>query len=67
MELQMLFDVNFFKTFFNGFLKPATYQSELEAYLESKNPQTPGDVDHWLAEFDNERRNRSRFLADNGY
>jgi hypothetical protein len=63
----MLFDVNFFKAMFNGFLKPATYQSELEDYLKSKNPQTPGDVDHWLAEFDNERRLRARFIANNGF
>ena len=52
---------------FANLFAPATYQSELEAYLESKNPQTPGDVDHWLAQYDDERRTRARFLADNGY
>jgi len=45
---------------------PVTYQSELEAYLEAKNPQSPGEVDHWIAEYDNERRLRARSIA-NGY
>lgn len=46
---------------------PETYQSNLEAYLEAKNPQSPGDVDHWIAEYDNERRLRARFIAENGF
>lgn len=41
-------------------------QSEIERYISSKNPQTPGDVDHWLAEYDNERRIRSRDFALSG-
>lgn len=43
---------------------PESYQSELEAYIASKNPQTQADVDHWLAEYDNERRLRARFIAN---
>jgi hypothetical protein len=45
---------------------PTTYQSNLEAYLESKNPQSPGDIEHWLKRYDDERRENSRFIA-NGY
>lgn len=37
--------------------------SDLESYILSKNPQTPGDVDFWTAEYDNERRIRSRSIA----
>lgn len=46
----------------NAFLNPP-YQSEVERYLLSKNPQSPGDVDFWLAEYDNERRIQARFIA----
>lgn len=40
------------------------HQSELEAYLASKSIQTPGDVDYWLAEFDNRKRMINRCLAN---
>lgn len=32
--------------------KPATYGSELEAYIVSKNPQSTYDVEFWTKQFD---------------
>lgn len=29
-----------------------SYESQLQQYIESKNPQTPGDVDYWQRRFD---------------
>ena len=37
--------------------------SSLEEYLASKNAQTPEEVNFWIAEYDNERRLRSRQVA----
>jgi len=42
------------------------YQSDIERYLISKNVQTPGDVDHWLQEYDNEQRLQSRSIMLRG-
>ena len=39
-------------------------QSELEAYLASKPITSPGDVDYWLAEYDNRRRMINRCLVN---
>jgi hypothetical protein len=32
--------------------KPATYGSELERYIVSKNPTTAAEIDHWTRQFD---------------
>lgn len=45
-----------------AFIAPPA-KSDLESYILSKNPQTPGDVDFWTAEYDNDRRIRSRSIA----
>lgn len=38
-------------------------RSDFERYIESKNPQSPGEVDFWVAEYDNERRRQNRLIA----
>lgn len=42
-----------------GFEKPATYGSELEAYIVSRNPQDSCDVDRLAREFDQRMSNRT--------
>lgn len=42
----------YFHKMFIGFEKPATYGSELEAYIVSKNPQDGADIDRLSREFD---------------
>jgi hypothetical protein len=37
---------------FLNIFKPTTRQSELEKYLESKNPQSNADVEYYVKEFD---------------
>lgn len=32
------------------------YQSRLEAFIASRNPQSPGDVEHWEREFQHSNR-----------
>jgi hypothetical protein len=44
---------------FDGFEKPATYGSELEAYIVSRNPQDSCDVDRLAREFDQRISNRT--------
>jgi hypothetical protein len=59
------FTMNAIKSFIAAlqeFLNPPRI-SDLESYILSKNPQTTGDVDFWTAEYDNERRIRSRQIA----
>jgi hypothetical protein len=34
----------------NSWFKPTT-QSELEAFITSKRPQSAADVDHWMREY----------------
>jgi hypothetical protein len=29
--------------------------SHIESYLESKNPQSPAEVEHWIREYDRKR------------
>lgn len=41
-------------------------RSDFERYIASKNPQTPSEVDFWVAEYDNERRRHNRFIALQG-
>jgi hypothetical protein len=40
------------------------HQSELETYLASKPITSSGDVDYWIAEYDNRRRMISRCIAN---
>lgn len=40
-----------------------TPMSDVESYLKSKGAQTPADVEHWLAEYDREKRLRNRMIA----
>jgi len=57
--------LNFTKWFANLFV--SNRESNLEVYINSKNPKSPADVEHWLVEYDNEQRFRARFIADNGF
>jgi len=43
--------IGYIQKMFAGFEKPATYGSEVEAYIVSKNPQNAGDVDRLMREF----------------
>lgn len=40
------------KSLAQEFSKPQTYGSALEAYIVSNNPQSEGDVDRLMREFD---------------
>jgi hypothetical protein len=44
--------VGWAKSLVQSFQKPATYGSELEAYIVSHDPQTAYDVDRLTREFD---------------
>jgi hypothetical protein len=49
------------KSLTQDFGKPQTYGSELEAYIVSHQPQSPGDVDRLMREFD--QKNHGGFLC----
>jgi hypothetical protein len=37
------------------------HQSELEMYIQSKNPVSPGDVEHLIRQFNNRTLNRAYY------
>ncbi len=39
------------------------HRTELERFLATKDLQSPADVEFWMNEFDNRRRNINRCLA----
>lgn len=39
-------------------------KSELERFLEDKNPQTHEDLEFWMAEFENRKRVYNRYIAN---
>jgi hypothetical protein len=44
--------VSWAKSLAENFSKPQTYGSELEAYIVAHGPQSAGDVDRLMREFD---------------
>jgi len=42
-------------------LKPASYTEQLEQFIISKNPASPGDVEYWARVFD--QRNSGGFYG----
>lgn len=48
----------YFTKMFDSFQQPQTYQSELERYIVSKNPQTTHDVDYWTKQYDKKQNER---------
>lgn len=36
---------------------PATYKSDIEEFIVSKNPQSTADVEHWMKEYTYHHRN----------
>ena len=49
----------YFHKMFDGFEKPTTYGSALEAYIVSKNPIDGADVDRLSREFDQRMATRT--------
>ena len=47
------------KSLAREFSKPQTYGSALEAYIVSNNPQSEGDVDRLMREFDSKMSGRT--------
>lgn len=48
----------FIAELFENLSKGRTRQNELDAFISSKNPGTPSEVDYWAREFDR-RQHRS--------
>jgi hypothetical protein len=49
------------KNIFSKLVDYLTYpaQSDIDLYITSKNPKTPGDVEYWLNRYNLEQRTRS--------
>ncbi len=39
-------------------------KSELEKYIEDKNPQTSEELEFWMAEYDNRKMIYNRYIAN---
>lgn len=43
----------FLKKLVEFFVPHSTYQSEIDAYIASKNPSTAVEVEHWIRQYEN--------------
>lgn len=48
-------------------LLSAKHQSDFESFIESRNPQTPADVDHAIQIYEDRQRLIAKAIADNDY
>lgn len=58
--------LTFIRRWFEAARRSST-QSDLDNWIRSKNPTTPAELDFWLREYDERRRQYTRFMSSGHY